>query len=371
MKKAALPITLFTLIAAVAAYPAGAGLWPRGCEPGTLVCNGNTRFAICNIDRTAVWMSVPDGTICVCSGSGCTIAATTAASTSTPTPTKTLASAMTGTLSTTRTQPHTETQTQTWTSDPEPLQKNLVDPVNTVVVNPRPSSAAVVAASYPPPVAVSNIPAPASSAGNTYLRTFSGNGDASQGWPLESQWADFETMWSSNLANTIYKSCAVFGQINNSDQESAALKAAIQTVSRSSGVDERFILAIVMQESGGCVRAPTTNYGVTNPGLMQSHNGAHSCYNVNPCPEAQLVGMIRDGTTGTPSGQGLQQILAAVGRGADVGAGQYYKAARMYNSGSVAATGLLQDGAATHCYASDIANRLVGWSQGVGTCKFG
>ncbi|GAB0136310.1 hypothetical protein EsDP_00004615 [Epichloe bromicola] len=104
---------------------------------------------------------------------------------------------------------------------------------------------------------------------------------------------------------------------------------------------------------------------------MQSHNGAHSCYNVNPCPEAQLVGMIRDGTTGTPSGQGLQQMLAAVGRGAGAGASQYYKAARMYNSGSVAATGLLQDGAATHCYASDIANRLVGWSQGVGACKFG
>lgn len=375
MKKAALPTTLYTLIAAVAAYPAGAGLWPRGCEPGTLVCNGNTRFAICNMDRTAVWMSVSDGTVCVCSGSGCTIAATTAASTFTPTPTKTLASAMTGTLSTTQTQTRTQTQiqtqiqtqTQTRISDPKPLQKN---PVNPVVVNPRPTSAAVVAASSPPPVAVSNIPASASSA-KTYLRTFSGNGDASQGWPQESQWADFETMWSSNLANTIYKSCAVFGQINNSDQESAALKKAIQTESRSSGVDERFILAIVMQESGGCVRAPTTNYGVTNPGLMQSHNGAHSCYNVNPCPEAQLVGMIRDGTAGTPSGQGLQQMLAAVGRGAGAGASQYYKAARMYNSGSVAATGLLQDGAATHCYASDIANRLVGWSQGVGTCKFG
>lgn len=28
-----------------------------------------------------------------------------------------------------------------------------------------------------------------------------------------------------------------------------------------------------MQESGGCVRAPTTNWGVRNPGLMQDHNG--------------------------------------------------------------------------------------------------
>jgi hypothetical protein len=32
------------------------------------------------------------------------------------------------------------------------------------------------------------------------------------------------------------------------------LKSAIQSVAKSSGVDERFILGIVMQESGGCVR---------------------------------------------------------------------------------------------------------------------
>jgi hypothetical protein len=172
-------------------------------------------------------------------------------------------------------------------------------------------------------------------------------------------------MWSANLANVIYKSCEAFGQANNSEDESADLKSAIQSVAKSSGIDERFILAIVMQESGGCVRAPTTNYGVTNPGLMQSHNGAHSCYNVSPCPSAQIIGMVQDGTTGTSSGDGLEQILAAAGSGAS----QFYKTARIYNSGSIAASGLLQDGIATHCYASDIANRLVGWSAGVSGCS--
>jgi hypothetical protein len=172
-------------------------------------------------------------------------------------------------------------------------------------------------------------------------------------------------MWSTNLDNVISKSCETFGQTNNSDDESVGLKSAIQSVAESSGVDERFILAIVMQESGGCVRAPTTNYGVVNPGLMQSHDGTHSCYNVSPCASAQIIGMIRDGTTGTPSGNGLQQILATAGSGG----GRFYKTARIYNSGSIAASGLLQDGIATHCYASDIANRLIGWSAGVSSCR--
>ena len=36
----------------------------------------------------------------------------------------------------------------------------------------------------------------------------------------------------------------------------------------------------------------------------------------------------------------------------------FYIAARLYNSGSVDPSGNLQAGIATHCYSSDIANRL-------------
>jgi len=39
----------------------------------------------------------------------------------------------------------------------------------------------------------------------------------------------------------------------------------------------------------------------------------------------------------------------------------FYRAARIYNSGSIHYTTRLECGIATHCYASDIANRLTGW----------
>jgi hypothetical protein len=71
---------------------------------------------------------------------------------------------------------------------------------------------------------------------------------------------------------------------------------------------------------------------------------------------------------GTSSGQGLSGILAGLG---GVPAPQsFYEAARIYNSGSIAASGNLQDGVATHCYASDIANRLLGWATAPSSCTF-
>ena len=69
-----------------------------------------------------------------------------------------------------------------------------------------------------------------------------------------------------------------------------------------------------MEESNGCVRAPTTNNGVVNPGLMQSHNGGHSGEHGDNCAESDITGMIRDGTDGTQSGDGLRQILGSRGR---------------------------------------------------------
>lgn len=167
-------------------------------------------------------------------------------------------------------------------------------------------------------------------------------------------------------------SCAQWNVPNNSDEEINHIKNGINSVAQSSSIDPRFILAIVMQESNGCVRVPTTNYGVNNPGLMQSHDGTGSCNdgtNVqSPCPESQILQMVKDGTEGTAAGDGLQQCLAQEG-GSGVTA--YYKAARCYNSGSVAASGNLGQGIATHCYVSDIANRLLGWSLGTSHCNDG
>jgi hypothetical protein len=197
---------------------------------------------------------------------------------------------------------------------------------------------------------------------------YGGTGSPSQGWPTMNEWvSDFTTMFDNNHG-VLTSGCAQFGVAENSEDELTEISTAIQKVSSDTGIDPRFIFSIVMQESNGCVRAPTTNYGVRNPGLMQSHNGAGTCNDgsvQNPCPQTAVTQMITDGTSGTSSGWGLVDCIAHSGA-TDVS--KYYIAARIYNSGSVAPGGNLGQGIATHCYASDIANRLVGWASGPSSC---
>jgi hypothetical protein len=103
---------------------------------------------------------------------------------------------------------------------------------------------------------------------------------------------------------------------------------------------------------------------------MQDHDGKHTCNEggvQNPCPKDQIFGMIDDGVNGTPAGDGLKQTLAQAGNDE---VAKWYRAARIYNSGSVSGENLGM-GVATHCYASDIANRLVGWSSGASSCQEG
>ena len=157
---------------------------------------------------------------------------------------------------------------------------------------------------------------------------------------------------------------------DNSAAESNALNSAIQQVAGSTGVPASFILAIVMQESKGCVRVITTNNGVRNPGLMQSHNGAGTCTGVNPCPDSQILQMIQDGTAGTPYGPGIQQLYAqAKAATGDAGARSYYAAARLYNSGSVDYSNLNNGFTSTACYVEDVANRLTGWTRAGSNCQ--
>src|ERR1700742_3151319 len=155
------------------------------------------------------------------------------------------------------------------------------------------------------------------------------------------------------------QSCAQFGVPNNSQQEIGDIYNALNQVSSETGLDARFILAVMMQESSGCLRAPTTNYGVRNPGVMQSHNGAGTCNDngvvQNPCPSSVILQMVRDGASGTSSGDGLVQLFR---KSSGSESSRYYQASRMYNSGSIDASGDLGAGIATHCYSSDVANRL-------------
>jgi hypothetical protein len=203
-----------------------------------------------------------------------------------------------------------------------------------------------------------------------YAAVLGGNGMVADGWPSIDQWVrSIEAMFESNQA-VISASCSQWGLPNNSDDETNSIKDAILQVEQSSGVDARFILSIVMQESKGCVRVQTTYNRVINPGLMQSHDGFGSCNRdgviQNPCPESEILQMIIDGVEGTPTGPGLKELIAQEGGSAHVAS--FYKAARAYNSGAVASSGNLGQGIATHCYASDIANRLMGWTDGPSLC---
>lgn len=190
---------------------------------------------------------------------------------------------------------------------------------------------------------------------NTAYQFYSGT---SANFPDRSKWISFDAMFEANRP-LMKQSCGWNGWgPDNADRHINWIKTYIQQVSRESHVDHRAILAVIMQESAGCLRVPTTNNGVSNPGIMQSHNGVA----FDPLkPVTTIRQMIIDGTQGTAYGDGLAQLLNQYG--------DYYSAFRAYNSGSIAPSGDLSNGnGATNCYVSDIANRLMGWTLGSTTC---
>jgi hypothetical protein len=205
--------------------------------------------------------------------------------------------------------------------------------------------------------------------GDTYV-FYQGDGSTGAGWPSQDAWGSWDDLWNAN-SPLMQQSCGWNGWgANDSGDEINEINNAIQQVAGSTGVDSRFILAIMMQESKGCVRVPTTDNGVVNPGLMQSHDGSGTCANSNPCPQDEVTQMISDGTAGTSSGDGLEQLLAqtqsALG---DTGSRSFYAAARLYNSGSVDYSNLDNGFSSTPCYASDVANRLTGWTLAASNCQ--
>lgn len=199
---------------------------------------------------------------------------------------------------------------------------------------------------------------------------YTGDGSTGAGWPAQSSWGSYDELWNANVP-LMQNSCNWNGWgTNDSGDEINNINSAIQQVAGQTGLDARFILAVMMQESKGCVRVPTTNNGVVNPGLMQSHNGPGTCANQNPCPASEITQMISDGSAGTSSGDGLQQTLSqARGATGDNGSRAYYAAARIYNSGSADYSNLDNGLGSTACYASDVANRLTGWTLAASNCQ--
>ncbi|PWY74217.1 hypothetical protein BO83DRAFT_408078 [Aspergillus eucalypticola CBS 122712] len=210
-----------------------------------------------------------------------------------------------------------------------------------------------------------------SSGSNSYTM-YTGDGSTADGWPAKSDWLSFDAMWEANEDAVIANSCSNngWGQ-DNSATETANIKSAIEKVAEESMVDHRFILAVVLQESKGCVRVPTTANSVSNPGLMQSYEGTGTCYGKSTCSDSEIVQMIRDGAIGTSAsgGYGLASYLDLADR---TGVAAYYRAARLYNSGVnslQSTTNLDLASGATSCYASDIANRLTGWTTATSKCS--
>ncbi|KAK3111912.1 hypothetical protein LTR53_012366 [Teratosphaeriaceae sp. CCFEE 6253] len=230
------------------------------------------------------------------------------------------------------------------------------------------SSTSVAASSTSVAASSTSAAASSTSTSSDVYRLYTGDGSIADGWPAQSQWVDFDAMFDANTDN-MKLSCAAWAVPDDTDAEIADMKAAITDIAAATAVDARVILAIIMQESTGCVRVITTQYSVFNPGLMQSHNGTGTCNTNNaagasggvvqtPCPESEIRQMIQDGAGGTASGDGLQECLAKQGN-TDVS--MWYRAARMYNGGSIDPSGDLAKGCCTACYASDVANRLTGW----------
>ncbi|KAF1821796.1 uncharacterized protein K489DRAFT_321315 [Dissoconium aciculare CBS 342.82] len=202
---------------------------------------------------------------------------------------------------------------------------------------------------------------------------YRGDGSSGSGWPAESNWfGDFDAMWEANQG--AIRCNAEWNVPQNTAEETANMKSAIQSVASESGVDARFIFAIILQESNGCVRVIPTAAANPNPGLMQDAGGTHMCNDghggvKNPCPMEEITGMIKDGVFGTAHdpGNGYLPLLKKVGGMSS--AQNYYAAAKLYNSGiNSGIVDLSVSVSATACYASDVANRLTGWSLSAKGC---
>ncbi|KAL9587972.1 MAG: hypothetical protein Q9203_003210 [Teloschistes exilis] len=226
----------------------------------------------------------------------------------------------------------------------------------------------------PPPIPDWTADVPHSPGKDEY-HLYTGNGSVFAGWPKKADWMSYEDMFKNNLP-LIKNSCTIYHVPLNTPLEIQAIHNATLLVAIETNLDPRFILAVILQESSGCVRVPTSYYSVRNPGLMQDHDGPATCNEdaapVYPCPYTAIEEMIREGSAGTTDAMGTPQMgLVEAWREAEgrlEGASRWYRASRIYNSGSVDPSGDLGLGVATHCYASDVANRLTGWTLAEDGC---
>ncbi|KAK7192937.1 hypothetical protein DPSP01_005146 [Paraphaeosphaeria sporulosa] len=167
-----------------------------------------------------------------------------------------------------------------------------------------------------------------------------------QNFPSIDNWIGFEDMFNRNKPSMFATGDTGedVGRIWNAIKECAKI-----------GVDERVILAIIMQESHGDVGVQTTyspGDNIPTGGLMQC-GGCAGCPGQHGVSQEAITDMVRKGT------EHFKGNLTAHG---DKWSGEsIYPALREYNSGNVNLGDLSDGRGATASYVSDIANRLTGW----------
>ena len=365
---------------------------PSQCDtPGAVVCSGPQQFGICNVDNTVVFQSVAAGTACTCDSSGaCAIAASVAGAAGSngalPSSSPSFVQSPSPTAYTTTNMSSGPAPNPTSSgSDSSPISGPAFNTIST----PAPPPASNEASPPPPssessssktekqpnssatPDKTGSTPAPPVPTPTGGYQVYKGDGSAQQGWPDQSQWLPFDELWKGYLP-MIGKNCEnLYTPVrDNTDEETANLQKALLSESSKGGVPSNFALALVMQESLGCVAVATTDNGVTNPGLYQCHDGQASCFNKSDCSASEIEDMVHEGIFGTVSGDGFQQLAAQQVKAGYSGAQEWYRVARAYNSGSIAASNDLNDGVgSTNCYVMDVANRVTGqWFTGNDMC---
>lgn len=330
---------------------------------------------MCNLDGTVDWMPVSTGTICTCQSGQCEIVAsdtsmpgdgsssTAAVPGSSPTGTEPASSSSASSPIASAT-PHKARPVPTGHSG-KPSHHSHSGNSSALAQSSqtsKPTHASSASASS------SSSPSPTGSApsGGVAYKLYSGDGSTADGWPSQSDWLSFDALWQG-YSKEIGANCMTAFQVpNNTPEETANIKKALMSNSQQANIPPEFALAIMMQESLGCAHVQTTNFGVSNPGLFQSHDGKGTCFNTPTCSDSEINQMCQDGIQGTSAGPGLEQLVKQAGSS---GAETFYRAARMYNSGSIPTDGDLGAPGAMRCYCSDIANRLTGWFSGPSTCS--
>ncbi|OAX81627.1 hypothetical protein ACJ72_04026 [Emergomyces africanus] len=183
-----------------------------------------------------------------------------------------------------------------------------------------------------------------SSGGEAYLTGGSTCYKGTQ-FPPVNEWLSFDELWNINQPIMMQY---------DSPSELDHIKTYIEEAAAQGGVDRAILLAMIMQESTGNVRAINGD-GVT-PGLLQALGGP-SCLGTafGECPESTIKNMIYAGMMGTGQTEGIAACLKKNRR-------QYAFMLRCYNSGSITDPlnlDVVKFG--TPSYVSDVANRLKGF----------